>query len=142
MSFKFLRKMLMRPASQICIASTYVHARENPDIVKYPVANTEFYFQVAMNHRDPRGKPMATNCPCAELAQMFLQRFRIKCRPNLTIFVQISPYYQKICWNCAVQSGNKCFRSVDVVVQVPPLTRLSPLPRRRLPSALGSVWKG
>jgi cold shock CspA family protein len=47
----------------------FVHARENPDIVKYPVANTEFYFQVAMNHRDPRGKPMATNCTPANPTQ-------------------------------------------------------------------------
>jgi cold shock CspA family protein len=35
----------------------FVHARENPEIAKYP-PQTEFYFVVTV---DPRGKPMATN---------------------------------------------------------------------------------
>jgi cold shock CspA family protein len=35
----------------------FVHARENPDIAKYP-PKTEFYFVVTL---DPKGKPMATN---------------------------------------------------------------------------------
>merc|ERR1719379_2363582 len=35
----------------------FVHARENPEIAKYP-PQTEFFFIVTL---DPKGKPMATN---------------------------------------------------------------------------------
>jgi cold shock CspA family protein len=43
--------------SDAFVGDLFVHARENPEIPKYP-PNTEFYFVVS---KDSRGKPMATN---------------------------------------------------------------------------------
>jgi cold shock CspA family protein len=52
--------------SDAFIGDLFVHARENPEIVKFSTPMTEFYFSVA---QDSKGKPMATNATAANPAQ-------------------------------------------------------------------------